>query len=175
MSVPRIALAVVGILVLACQTALAPGASPPQSAGGTQSPSAPAVSPSSPSSSPAASPAPLEACSAGGGAASRLSVFVGNRDPQEWHLEIVGADGACNWPIGPAGGNNSLGGVTVRAGSENIVRLRRVPDCSVVVDESAAAGIYTLEISGGTATLTKVSSVDTLGLGADATGPCTPM
>jgi hypothetical protein len=159
MSVLGIALAVVSILVLGCQT---------------QSPSAPTASPSPPSASPAASQAPLEACSAGGGAASRLSVLVGNRDPQEWHLEIVGADGACNWRIGPAGGNNSLGGVTVRAGSQNVVRLRRVPDCSLLVDQNAMAGIYTLEIRGGTATLTLVSSVDTLGLGADATGPCTP-
>ena len=174
MPVTRIGLAVVGILVLACQNAGAPASSPSQSTGASQSPSAQAASPSSPASSPAASQAPLEACSAGGGAESRLSVFVGNRDPQEWHLEIVGADGACNWRIGPAGGNNSLGGVTVRAGSQNVVRLQRVTDCSLVIEQSAASGIYALEIRGGSATLTQVSSVDTLGLGADAIGPCTP-
>ena len=177
--------AIVGALTLfvaSCQAG-PPGA--PATVSPTVAPSrtataSPAVETASPAVTPTGSPqespsqAPLEACNATNVAEPELLVAVGNRGPAEYVVEIVGRDGACNWRIGRAGADGSVGAVTVAAGPRNTVRVFRASDCSVLAEETAVAGTYTLEIRGSTVDFRPAMSVDAVALGTPAGPPCTP-
>ena len=143
----------------------------------TASPAAETPSPVvTPTGSPQASPsqAPLEACNASNVQEPELVVAVGNRGPAQYVVEIAGRDGACNWRIAPAGQDGSVGAVTVAAGPRNSVRVFRASDCTVLADETAVAGTYTLEIRGSTVDFRPAMNVDALALGTPAGPPCAP-
>ncbi len=149
----------------------------PPTPSATPSPTAETPSPAlTPTASPEESPsqAPLAACNAANVPEPRLLVGIGNRDPASYFLEIVGRDGACNWRLTRAGEDGSVGAVTVPAAARSTVRVLRSSDCTVLAQESAAAGTYTLEIRGGAVQFQPAQGVDTLALGTPPGPPCTP-
>jgi hypothetical protein len=160
------AAALVALMLAACQTA-APG-SPAIS---VSSPSvvtqAPSASSTVAAGSPSASAAPLEACSAPA-QDPKVWVVVHNSDQEEYILEVVGRDGACNWPIKA----QANGGVTVPAAAVNAIRVRSAADCAVIAQTEVGAGIYDITMQSGSAILRTIQETDALGLGAAPVAPC---
>ena len=162
------AFAALTLVLAACQT-LAPGsfsvtASTPVVV--SQPPSATATTSAG---SPSASAAPLEACSAPA-QDPKVWVVVHNSDNDEYVLEVVGRDGACNWPIKAA----ANGGATIPAAASNAIRIRSAADCAVIAQTDVAAGIYDITMQGGRPILRTIQETDALGLGEAPIAPCSP-
>jgi hypothetical protein len=179
---PTAIAAALAMVAAGCQAA-PPGAPATASPAVAPSPTAtpsPAVETASPVVTPTGSPqgsptqAPLEACNGTNVEEPELLVAVRNGGAASYFLQIVGRDGACNWRIGPAGQDGSVGAVTVAAGPGNTVRVLAASDCATLAEETAAAGMYTLDIRGSTVEFRPAQNVDALALGTPAGPPCTP-
>jgi hypothetical protein len=152
------------VALAACQAT--PGASPT----GQVTPGPTGTASSSPSGSPAVSQAPLEACNTPA-QDPKIWVVVRNNDQAQFVLQVVGRDGACNWPVKPG----ATGGVTVPAPSgSGKVRVQQASDCKVIGEFDVPAAIQEVTIQAGVATVRAIQDTDALSLGEAPVGPCTP-